>query len=327
MRVNHTITFEQAAERMLADMEAKKKVKAATLRATRSRLNAINGVLGSLPLSRICGADVKAYIESRIAAGKSGATVRWEHQVIRTVIQSIVDKNLNCLFPIQWKTQNLELPSTKPSKDRTPCTSRESIEAALAANLRPYSQLVAFLAFTGMRLGEGVACRIGTDDPKVTHWNPEASLIRVRTSFDLDEHSAKTERSADRIVDLCSDANDFLKLYAGDRRDGFLFMENEKPLERNRLYRAAAKLCGPYHGLRRARITHLYSRMETPAEEQIIKFWVGHESHESTQTERYSKLWQDAAWRRDFAERAGVGFLLPVSVRPAQEEAVLQVTT
>jgi len=67
--------------------------------------------------------------------------------------------------------------------------------------------------------------------------------------------------------------------------------------------------------------------METPAEEQIIKFWVGHESHESTQTERYSKLWQDAAWRREFAERAGVGFHLPVSVRPAQEEALVQVTT
>jgi len=142
----------------------------------------------------------------------------------------------------------------------------------------------------------------------------------------VDEHGAKTERSEDRIVDLCSDANDFLKFYAGDRHDGFLFAENDKPLERNRLYRAASKLRGPYHGLRRARITHHYSRMETPAEEQIIKSWVGHESHESTQTERYSKLWQDAAWRREFAERAGIGFRLPVSVRLAREEAVVQAT-
>ena len=148
----------------------------------------------------------------------------------------------------------------------------------------------------------------------------------TRTSFDVDEHGAKTERSEDRIVDLCSDANDFLKFYAGDRHDGFLFAENDKPLERNRLYRAASKLRGPYHGLRRARITHHYSRMETPAEEQIIKSWVGHESHESTQTERYSKLWQDAAWRREFAERAGIGFRLPVSVRLAREEAVVQAT-
>lgn len=309
--MKHTITFEQAAERMLADMEAKKKVKAATLRATRSRLNAINEVLGSVLLDRINGADVRAYIEARIVAGKSGATVRWEYQAIRAVIKSIVDKNLNCVHPIQWETKKLELPSTEPADDRTKETPQSVIETAVAAQIDPYSQLIAFLAFTGCRLGEAVACRIGAANPDVTHWDVDMSLVRVRTAIDVGaEHAAKTKKSAKRVVDLCAEANDYLKAYAGARRDGFLFSVDGQSLERNRLYRAAAKLCGPYHGLRRSRITHLYSRMETPAEEQIIKFWVGHESHESTQTERYSKLWQDAAWRREFAERAGIGFNL-----------------
>ena len=310
-------TFAEAASQMLAQMRAANEpVKAATFRSTESRLRAINEILGAKPISEIRGVDVKNYIAKRVTSGLSGSTVNSEYQIIRKVIESIVDDNLQCVYPIKWVTRNLDLPSVKPSIERTPCTAPLQIETAVAMNINPYSQLVAFLAITGLRVGEGAACRIGSADPAVTHWDSELSLIRVRTSFDLNEHSAKTVRSANRIVDLCTEANDYLKFCAGDRRGGFLFSENDGPLNRNRLYRAAAKLCGPYHGLRRARITHLYRHAATPAHEQLIKFWVGHESHETSQTERYSKLWQDTQWRREFAERAGIGFKLPAFAEP-----------
>jgi integrase len=309
------LTFKEAAEQMIQNMrEVNNPLKEATFRATNSRLIAIHEALGAMPLGDITGRVVKDYVAARHKAGKSGSTVNSEYGIIRKVIESVLDENLNCLYPIQWATKALELPSAKPSKDRIHETPQRVIEKSVAAGCNPYSALIAALGFTGMRLGEMVACRIGTNNPDVTHWDAAESLIRVRTAIDVGaEHSAKTEKSADRVVDLCSAANEYLTSFASDRRDGFLFVENGKPLTRNRLYRAAEKLCGPYHGLRRARVTHLYRCAKTPADEQLMTFWLGHESEES-QTEKYSRLCRNIDARREFAERAGVGFSLPIMV-------------
>ena len=316
-------TFAQAARHMLAEMRASNTpVKAATFRATESKLRAINRALGDKPLSDITGSIVKAYVAARVSEGLSGSTVNGEYLVIKKVVESIVDENLNCVYPIRWAVGKLDLPSAKPSEDRRPCTAPRAIEKAVRAGLNPYSQLVAFLGFTGMRIGEGVACRIGTANPDVTHWDANESLIRVRTAIDVgDEHTAKTELSANHTVDLCTAANDYLRAYAGDRQDGFLFTVDGTALERNRLYRAAAKLCGPYHGLRRARVTHLYRYAVTPAQLLLAKFWLGHDSEQS-QTDRYSAIVKDAEFRREFAEKVGIGFRLPDFAAPERQEAV-----
>jgi len=313
--------FKEAAELMLADMREQERSEG-TLRATNSRLSAINKVLGATTLSEIAanGRMVENYLAAR-GKTRSGSTIHSECKIIRKVIESVKDDKLNCVFPILWNTKALKLPSAKPSKDRIHETAKGVIEKSVAASIAPYSALVAVLGFTGMRVGEAVACRIGTDDPDVTHWDADESLIRVRTAIDVgDEHAAKTEKSADRIVDLCSEANDYLRVYANGRSERFLFMENGKSLTRNRLYRAARKLGLRYHGLRRARVTHLYECARTPADEQIMTFWLGHESEES-QTEKYSRLCKNVNKRREFCELAGIGFRLPESVALEQLEA------
>ncbi len=136
-----------------------------------------------------------------------------------------------------------------------------------------------------MRLGETVACRIGADNPRVTHWDANAAMIHVRTAIDSGaEHAAKTTNSAMRIVDLCQAANDYLIEFAGDR-SGFLFASSDGGhLSRSGLYRAskALKLPGGFHTLRRARVTWLYKQAQKPAHEQLLKFWIGHESHEGS---------------------------------------------
>lgn len=312
------LTFAEASQQMLTKMRAENEpLKAGTFRAVESRLRAINSVLGAMPLGEIKGKHIEAYIAARVAEDLSGSTINGEYAVIRQVFKSVKDDDKNCIYPIRWDEKSIGLPGRKPDPKRTADTDLREIERAVGANLRPFSPLVACLGFTGLRLGEAVACRVSADNPNVTHWDRAQSLIRVRTAIDVyedgdetyGEHAAKTEKGADRIVDLCAEANDFLKAYAGDRREGFLFTEDGGPLDRNRLYRAASKLCGPFHGLRRARITYLYDCDPTPKEEQIMTFWCGHETKIS-QTREYSRITKNVEARRQFATRAGVGFRL-----------------
>jgi integrase len=317
------ITFAEAGAQMLAKLRASNNPpKENTLRKIASGLRTLNKSIGALALSEVKNGVAKRYVAERVAAKASGSTIDGEFYILRKVVASQVTDEGEYVFPVKWNTEFIDLPDTKPSKDRTKIVEPRQIQDAIAANLEPYSQLCAFLGFTGMRVGEAVACRIGVSDPKVTHWDADAAMVHVRTAIDMGpEHAAKTLNSAKRIVDLSQAANDYLIQFTRGRSGGFLFSEDEDHLNRSRLYKAAQKLelPGGYHSLRRARITWLYKMAKAPAHEQLIKFWCGHENHEGTQTEEYSKLWQDDAFRREFAELAGIGFTLPQVAAPPTE--------
>jgi hypothetical protein len=61
-----------------------------------------------------------------------------------------------------------------------------------------------------------------------------------------------------------------------------------------------------FHAFRRFRTTWLRKQHVS---EDIIRFWLGHASREVT--DRYSKLSEDAEFRRSVAASAGLGFELP----------------
>ena len=60
-----------------------------------------------------------------------------------------------------------------------------------------------------------------------------------------------------------------------------------------------------FHSLRRARITHLQNE-NVPA--MLIKFWAGHAAGDIT--ERYTKIGSEISARKDWSEKAGLGFAL-----------------
>jgi len=87
-------------------------------------------------------------------------------------------------------------------------------------------------------------------------------------------------------------------------RTGFLF-GNGKPMSAPHAYKyglAETRIDGA-HSLRRFRATRLE---EIGAPEPLRKFWLGHAKKDIT--ELYGRLSTNLALRREWAERAGLGF-------------------
>jgi integrase len=74
-----------------------------------------------------------------------------------------------------------------------------------------------------------------------------------------------------------------------------------------RQYRRKFKALGleGFHSLRRFRITHL-QLANVP--ETLVKFWAGHAAKDITA--RYTKVGSEISARKDWSEKAGLGFSL-----------------
>ncbi len=143
--------------------------------------------------------------------------------------------------------------------------------------------------------------RLGNDGIH-TAWDADRALVTVRTQINRGlEQSPKTP-AATREVDLPQDLNNYLKKNVASA-PGFLVFPGSETFWRDRLSTNTA--IHGFHAFRRARITHLRA---ASAPEDLLQFWVGHAPE--TITDRYSKLAQDVGFRKEWAEKIGVGFKL-----------------
>ena len=186
---------------------------------------------------------------------------------------------------------------------------QEQLKAALRS---PYAVLCAFLAGTGLRIGEALSVRNG-DDGTHTAYDPANAVVRVRmTRWHKQEGTPKTAAGI-REVDLDPRLNAFLSVHtsivAGEPtfskaawagRD--LEFLCEGTLRENLRHLGIQG----FHTFRRYRITRL-RELGTP--EDIVRYWVGHAGNGIT--DRYSKLAENKELRKQWAVRAGLGFELP----------------
>jgi integrase len=66
------------------------------------------------------------------------------------------------------------------------------------------------------------------------------------------------------------------------------------------------------HVFRRFRNTYLRNHANCP--EGVLKFWMGHAPE--TMSDLYDKIRHDVVFRKDVAERVGIGFRLQASIAP-----------
>jgi len=107
-----------------------------------------------------------------------------------------------------------------------------------------------------------------------------------------------------------------LKMFIGNRKSGLLFASrNGTPLQQSNILRRTlhpilVKIgqpnCG-VHAFRRFRNTYLKNRTSCP--EGVRQFWLGWEDKDMS--ELYDKIREDVAFRREWAEKAGLGFEIP----------------
>jgi integrase len=165
----------------------------------------------------------------------------------------------------------------------------------------------ALLGGTGLRAGEA----IGLEIDKHISGDFRTLYIRQKVRRTKLEHFLKTDAGR-RDVDLCPALAAMLKAYVGDRNSGFLFQNkkgnflSQTNLLRRGLHPPLLKLGQPkagFHAFRRFRTTWL-RKNRTP--EDFIRYWLGHA--DETVTDGYSKLREDMEYRKEVAEKVGLGF-------------------
>lgn len=179
--------------------------------------------------------------------------------------------------------------------------------------------LFALCAAAGLRFGEA----LGIDMKNVS---PDCSTIKiVEKAWGSAVHDFLKTANGQREVDLHPSMATMLREYISrranakheaERKCGLLFCSrNGKPfhqsnLLRRKLHPILAKLgqpkCG-VHAFRRFRNTYLRNFTTTPP--GLIKFWMGHAGE--GMSDLYDKIKEDVAFRKEVAEKAGLGFQLP----------------
>jgi integrase len=237
----------------------------------------------------------------------SPKTVNTYSQIAKSVVASAVNEEGEQLFPRKWNHEFVDMPVVDKSKQNTPHFTGEVITGILASSKGYKQMFCALLAGTGLRAGEALGLEVG----KHISTDFKTLYIRQKVRRGKLEHFLKTEGGR-RDVDLSPNLADLLKKYVGERTSGFLFHNkngnslSQTNLLRRGLHPALKKLGQPkagFHAFRRFRTTWL-RKNRTP--EDLIRFWLGHA--DETVTDGYSKLREDVQYRREVADKTGLGF-------------------
>lgn len=314
-----TTTFKQQAQWWLDEMQAgrivsrkkRKPIKRATLAGYQAAVNWLNGIIGDTALADIKNEVAKQLVIKMREASLADKTVVNYFQVVKAVVASAVSSEGKQLHPRNWNFHFIGLPVIDEKKQRKPSFTAREVEQILARAKGRYKVLFALLAGTGLRIGEAFGLRLGE------HLSGDFSTINVRQSVWRGSVQAPKTDNAVREIDVPSSLAAFLKASVGGRASGFLFQtESGRPLtQRNVLrdglgkIRRDMKLEGgkAFHSFRRFRTSHL-RKNRVPWDLQ--KLWLGHANKDVT--DRYAEqLKEDVEWRKQEAERVGLGFELP----------------
>ena len=291
------MTFAQQAEAYIADIASVARPN--TLHVYRSILdNRINPAIGGVEMAEVDNKTAKSLVSRLAEAHLSPATINLAVTLMKQVVKSAVDGRGNCLYPVVWNSDYIKAPQIDPDSQKAPITPPETLQKALETTSGPLKGLIALLAGSGLSINEALALGQGNV------WDPESGTVTVSgTMVDGTFQAAPKTKAGKRTIDLDPEINALLKaLYAEEARKGILFPASEDT------YRRKFTSLGieGFHALRRFRITYL--QLHTNAPESLVKFWAGHAGKDITA--RYTKVGTDVAARKDWSEKAGLGFQL-----------------
>lgn len=269
--------------------------------------------IGQLPLYETAKYPaMKALVAKMNAAELSAQTVNAYFRIAAAVVRSAEDADGNPLYPHKWDADKLDLPMVEPSKQRRPSITSETMTELARVNNPKYRMLLILAASTGCRIGEILGLEIGDllDDFTTIRVVQQAKGAKLTSEL-------KTLNSA-RLVDLCLEVAALLRDYLGGRSSGLVFPNRfGNPLNpsniRNRvihpLLRKKGLPLGGCHIFRRFRMTWL---RENSVPSDIERFWLGHANQ--SVGDDYSMLKRNVKFRKQIADKIGVGFELPDSI-------------
>ena len=298
------LTFRKQAE-IYMDCLAKRRrkpIKPATLSVWGSNLNKwILPILGDMPLSEVGNAAMKQFVDKCTAAGLAPKTIVSYCAVVKLVVASAVNEEGEQIYKRTWNHEFIGLPIVDNNKLRRPTLTAEEVSNVISNAHVRYAVLFALLAGTGLRIGEALAL-------KTTNIAADGRTISVeRSMWNGLEQDPKTPNAV-RIIDMPESLASMLREFVAGET-GYLFTtRNGRPMTQRCVLSALHELAGKagLHSFRRFR-TSVLRKNRVP--EDLTKLWLGHA--DSSITDGYARqLREDVSFRREWAEKCGLGFEL-----------------
>ena len=255
---------------------------------------------------------MKALVAKMNAGGLSAQTVNSYFRMAAAVVESAEDAEGSPLYPRNWDANKLDLPMVETSKQRRPSITAETMAEFAKVKSPKYRMILILAASTGCRIGEllGLEIKDLLDDCTTIRIVQQAKGTKLTPEL-------KTANSA-KLVDISPEVAALLREFLGGRTSGLVFANRlGKPLNpsniRNRVIHPLLEEkdlpLGGTHIFRRFRMTWL-GENSVPAD--IERFWLGHANR--TVGDDYSMLKKNVTFRKQIADKIGVGFELPESI-------------
>lgn len=314
--MNRRVTFNQQSKLFMqhATHRARRPIKPATVRSFQNCLDKwLNPHLGEFLLLEVNNGSVRTLVSRMREAGLSAQSIVSYVGIVKLVVASALDDEGQEVFPRKWNSDFMDLPLIKNQRQTT--VTPETMSAIVERAKGQYGVLFAFLASTGLRIGEAIGLEVGK------HFSPSGETVYVRQSvWEGDIQLPKTV-NAIRDVDMDPMLVEQVQKLIGKRSKGFLFqnraggsLHQSNTLRKHLhpvLQSVGAEKMG-YHTFRRFRATHL---RKNRVPEGLIRYYMGHAS--LSITDCYDKSYEDIAWRKGAIEHIGVGFNLPSELKSA----------
>lgn len=260
--------------------------------------------LGAMQVADVENGVVKALVAKLAESGLSAATIAGITNCVKGIVASCQDQNGNQLYPRTWNNDFIDAPLITDQK--TPIITALEAHRAISTTSGQYRPFFALLAGSGLRIGEIRALR-GAPVCGSSYWDANRAVLAInRAIYNGKEQSTKTTAGV-REVDLHPDLNRFMIETLPNAGTDYLFQsEANGPIREKSARRVLKDLGIPgFHSFRRFRITHLEAQ-NVPL--SLMNFWAGHA--DKTVHDRYVKIGRDIQVRREWAEKAGLGFEL-----------------
>ena len=321
-------TFKEQSKIWLEQSQTRKRkpIRATTVPTIQGALHKwILPEIGHLPLYETAKyPPMKALVAKMNAAGLSAQTVNAYFRIAAAVVKSAEDVDGNPLYPHKWDADKLDLPVVETSKQRRHSITSENMTELAQIKNPLYRMLLILAASTGCRIGEilGLEIRHLSDDFTTIRVVQQAKGVSITSQL-------KTTNST-RLVDICPKVAALLKAYLRGRTVGLIFPSRRgKPLNPSNIRKRVilpflqekGLPSGGSHIFRRFRMTWLREN-SVPAD--IERFWLGHANQ--TVGDCYSMLKKNFNFRKQIAEKIGVGFELPESITPSVVPNVPKIT-
>ena len=310
-------TFEQQAESWMKGMEEgrilhrnkRTRIKPATIAGYKCGVEWLIPHIGKMPLAEIKNAVAKELVTEMKQSGLSDKTIVSYFQVLQSVVASAVNGEGEKVHPRTWDTHFIGVPVVDPKKQNRPTQEAKGIEKIVATATGQYRALFALLAGTGLRIGEALGLKIKE------HISEDCSTIYVRQAIWRGQEQEPKTQAAIRDVDVPKELASMLATLIGHHQGGYLFRTaTGKPLSSRNVLRDSfhPTLLGlhqpkmGFHCFRRFRESVL---QKSEARTLLVDYWMGHENRDMG-TRYGQQLLRDLEWRKQWAEKIGLGFKL-----------------